>query len=88
MVATYHLNANDISIELLHSIQAAFKDKTIDIVVSQAEPIDDTEYLLSSHANRAHLERAMKELDEGKGITFTLEEFEQRFGGDKPTSQT
>jgi len=78
MTTTYHLNVNEISMELLNSIKAAFKDKTIDIIVSEA--MDETEYLLASKANREHLEMSMRELEEGKGIVFTLEEFLSQYG--------
>ena len=78
MTTTYHLNVNELSMELINSIKAAFKDKTIEITV--AEALDETEYLLSSKANREHLERSMKELEEGKGIVFTVEELQNTYG--------
>ena len=54
MTTTYHLNVNELSVELLNSIKAAFKDKTVDITVS--ESMDETEYLLSSEANKKMLD--------------------------------
>ena len=78
MTTTYHLNVNELSMELINSIKAAFKDKIIEITV--AEALDETEYLLSSKANREHLERSMKELEEGKGIVFTVEELQNKYG--------
>jgi len=78
MTTTYHLNVNELSVELLNSIKAAFKDKTIDITVSEA--IDETDYLLSSEANKKMLEESMQQLKDGKGITFTTEELQQKYG--------
>ena len=78
MTTTYHLNVDELSIELINSIKAAFKNKTIDITVSEA--IDETEYLLSTKANKEHLEKSMRELEEGKGITMTIEEFQNKYG--------
>lgn len=77
MTTTYHLNVNELSIEIINSIKEAFKDKTIDITISEA--MDETEYLLSSPANKAHLAKSIKELEEGKGVTFTLEEFQKKY---------
>jgi hypothetical protein len=78
MVTTYKMNVDELTIEVLNSIKSAFKNKTIEITVSEA--MDETEYLLSTQANRESLERSMKELEEGKGITFTLEEFQKKYG--------
>ena len=78
MTTTYHLNVNELSIELLNSIKAAFKDKTVDITVS--ESMDETAYLLSSEANKKMLEESMQQLKEGKGTTFTIEEFQKKYG--------
>jgi len=73
------LDLNELSPSLIDSIKAAFKDsKTVDIAVS--ESIDETEYLLSSKANRAHLIESFKEFEEGKGITLTLEELKEKYG--------
>jgi len=79
MTTTYRLDVNELSLELINSIKAAFKDKTtIEITVSEA--MDETDYLLSSPANKAHLEKSIKELQEGKGIEFTVEEFQKKYG--------
>jgi len=79
MTTTYHLNVNEISMKLLDSIKAAFKDSTtVDITVS--ESMDETEYLLSSKANREHLERSMKQAEEGDVVVFTLEELQNKYG--------
>lgn len=78
MVATYRLHVNELSVELLNSIKAAFKDKTVEIVVSDA--VDETDYLLSSEANRRHLSDSIKELEEGKGVVFTVEELQEKYG--------
>jgi len=79
MTTTYHLDVSELSIELVNSIKAAFTGKTsIDITVS--ESMDETEYLLSSPANAEHLERSIRELEEGKGTVFTIDELQSKFG--------
>ena len=77
MTTTYHLNVNELSVELLNSIKAAFKDKNIDITVTEAS--DETAYLLSSDANRKDLEESIQQLNEGKSTTFTLGEFQKKY---------
>lgn len=78
MNITYRLHVNEISIDLLNSIKAAFKDKTVEIIIS--DTMDETEYLLSTEANRKHLFDSIKELEEGKAATFTVEELREKFG--------
>ncbi len=78
MTTTYHLNVNELSVELLNSIKAAFKDKNIDITVSETR--DETEYLLSSEANKTMLMESMRQLEEGKGVNFSMEEFQKKYG--------
>ena len=78
MITIYRLNANELSEELLNSIRAAFKDKVIEITVTEA--MDETDYLLSTEANRKHLEQSYLSLQEGKGITFTIQELEEKYG--------
>ncbi len=78
MRTTYHLNVNELTVELLNSIKEAFRGKVIDITV--AEAMDETEYLLSSEANKKFLLESSEELKEGKGIVFTVEELQKKYG--------
>lgn len=83
MTATYTVNVDEeLSPGIFQSIKEAFKGKTVDITITESvsEEMDETEYLLSSPANRESLMRSMKELEEGKGITFTIEELKERYG--------
>lgn len=79
MTTTYRLNVNELSAEIINSIKAAFKDKEVEITVTEA--MDETEYLLSSPANRRSLELSMQQAERGEGKTFTVEEFEAQYGG-------
>ena len=78
MVSTYRLNANELTLDLLNAIRLVFKDKEIEINISEA--MDETEYLLSSPANKAHLLESIKQLENGEGITMSMEEFQQKYG--------
>ena len=44
--------------------------------------MDETEYLLSSPANRESLEKLMRDIEEGYVVTFTLEEFQKKYGNE------
>ena len=74
MVTTYRLNTNELSIDLLNAIRLLFKDKDIEINVSEAT--DETEYLLSSPVNRDTLMASIKELEAGNGVEMTIEELQ------------
>lgn len=77
METTYRLNASELSVELIQSIQAAFKDKNIEITVT--DQVDETDYLLSSEVNKKHLYKSMEELEHGKGIPMSLAELQERY---------
>ena len=82
MTATYTINVDEeLSPDIFQSIKQAFKGKTIDIVVSESvESRDETEYLLSSPANRESLMRSMKQIEEGNTVSFSIEEFKEKYG--------
>ena len=78
MVTTYRLNANELSIDVLNAIRLLFKDKDIEISVSDA--IDETEYLLASPANKESIMASIKQLEEGNGVEMTIDELQKKFG--------
>jgi len=65
MQTIYQINANEIDQTLLESIKALFKNKEIEIVVSER---DETAYLLRSPANREILLRAVRDVEESQNI--------------------
>ena len=74
MQSVYHLNANELDDRFLESLKVLFGDRRIEIVVSS---VDETEYLLSNPANREHLLRAIKNVEEGRNlITVQLEDLQ------------
>lgn len=70
MYTSYHLNSNELNADFLESVKKLFKNKRITISIE--EEMDETEYLLSTDANRKHLEDA---LNSKEGYSFTAEEF-------------
>ena len=71
MQTIYQINANEIDQGLLESIKAVFKDKEIEITVTER---DETEYLLRSPANRESLLRAVNDIESDKNIIIPDQE--------------
>lgn len=65
MDAIYHVKADELDHNFLDALKAMFKDKEIEIVVSER---DETAYLLRSPANRAHLLRAVADVESSRHI--------------------
>ncbi len=65
MQTIYHINADEIDERILESIKVLFKNKEIEITVSER---DETEYLLRSPANREHLLRAIEDVEADRNI--------------------
>ncbi len=77
METIYRINANELSEELIKSIQAAFEGKEIEIKVT--DQLDETDYLLSTRSNKEHLYKSMEELERGEGIPMTLAELQEKY---------
>lgn len=67
--------ANDLDSRFIESVKAQFKDKEIDIVVSECE--DETEYLLKSPENKRRLLESIKNVEKGQNLhEINLDDFE------------
>jgi hypothetical protein len=72
MEALYRLNTKELGSDFINSVRSAYPNQRIEIMVRTQ---DETEYLLSSHANKEHLEAAIKNAAQGKIISFeTIEQ--------------
>ena len=60
MVSTYRLKADELTSDFLHAIKSVHRHREIEITIEEVE--DETEYLLSSPANRAQLLSAIQDL--------------------------
>jgi hypothetical protein len=64
MYTTFHIKAIDLDESFLKKLKRMFGKKNISIIVE--EELDETEYLLSSEANRKMLDKSLKEAKAGK----------------------
>lgn len=65
MHTTYHLNANELDEKFIESLKALFRDKDIEIVVSE---VDETAYLLRTEANKERLLKAVANVEKGENL--------------------
>lgn len=74
MNAIYYVKADELDESFLAALKALFKDKEIEIAVSEH---DETAYLLRSPANREHLLRAVSDIENSQDlITPEQEQFQ------------
>ena len=65
MHTVYHLRTNELDNQFLEALKTLFKDKTIEIVVTE---VDDTAYLLHSDANKEQLLQAIEHVNNGENL--------------------
>jgi antitoxin YefM len=68
MNAIYHVKADELDQSFLDALKAMFKDREIEIVVSER---NETAYLLRSPANREHLLSAVADVENSHNIITT-----------------
>ena len=68
MQTSYRLSVGELDEKFLRSVKALFSqpDEQIEITISTVR--DDSTYLLSSDANREHLELALKDASTGRNL--------------------
>ncbi len=65
MHTVYHLKADELDNQFLESLKTLFKDKTIEIIVTE---VDETAYLLQSDANRERLLQAIEHVNNDENL--------------------
>jgi antitoxin YefM len=65
MQSIYRLKADELNEDFLEGLKRIFKDKEIEIVVSE---VDETEYLLQSLANRERLLNALNNVENQENL--------------------
>jgi antitoxin YefM len=79
MYATYQANVEELDIHFLDALKTIFKNKKVEIVVCETAQLeeDETAYLLSSPANRAHLLKAIENVAHNRNlVTVDLDEWQ------------
>ncbi len=71
MFTIYRTNADELDARFLESLKAAFKNKQVEITVSE---VDETEYLLRSPANREHLLKAVQDVESNRNLVVPDQE--------------
>ena len=61
MNTVYRLRSDELTPDFITLLKASYPHKEIEIIVD--EVMDETEYLMSSPANRLHLESAMRNVE-------------------------
>ena len=77
MKTAMRLNINELTVDVLNAIKLAFKNKEIEIVISEIK--DETEYLLSNPSNKSHLEKSLAEIENNGGVSMTVNEFMEKY---------
>ena len=79
MRTSFRLNEKEFTDEIINLIRTAFKNKEIEIIISDFS--DETEYLLSNEVNKKRLLKSMKDIEKGEGISFTLNDLQEKYSG-------
>jgi antitoxin YefM len=73
MQTTYRVRADELTDDFVQALKVTYKDREIEIVVSDV--VDDTDYLLSTAANREQLLGAIKDIESGENLaSFSLDD--------------
>jgi len=62
MIASFKLTMNELNADFIENLKSIFNDKNI-VEIHISEEIDETEYLLSTSANRDSLFRSLQQLN-------------------------
>ena len=65
MTTVFHTTADELDESFLASVKAAFKGRSIEIAVCEA---DETGYLLRNPVNREQLPKAVEDIEAGRNI--------------------
>ncbi len=70
MTTTFAVNTDELDERFLASVKAMFPHQTVEIAVSNPTEMDETEYLLSTPANRERLLKAIADVEAGRNIVI------------------
>jgi hypothetical protein len=73
VITSFHLKAEELDEKFLKTVRVLFKKKNISITIE--EEMDETAHLLSTEANRRHLEAAIKNVKQGKITKVDIDKY-------------
>ena len=73
MYTEIHIQADQLDESFLKSIRSLFKKKKISIIVEEDQ--GETEYLLSSPANKKMLEKSLKSVEAGNLVKVDIDKY-------------
>ena len=73
MYTSFHIKASELDETFIKAVKTMYKSKRITIIVN--EEMDETEYLLSTPANRKHLEAAINNVKKGKTTKVDIDKY-------------
>jgi len=77
METTYKLNARELTLSFVASIQSTYLDRDIEITVRDAESaMDETEFLMQLPASRMKISKAIENIERGENLIW-FENLEQ-----------
>lgn len=62
----YRVRPDELTSDFTQGLKATYRDREIEITVTDV--VDDTAYLLSSEANKAHLLASIAQIESGSGL--------------------
>jgi hypothetical protein len=73
MIASFKLTMNELNADFIEKLKGMFNDKKI-VEIHISEEIDETEYLLSTSANRESLFKSLQQLDNNEVVIKQMSE--------------
>ncbi len=72
METIFRLTFEEMTTDFIKSLKSLFKEKNTPVTITIGAETDETEYLLSTDANRKILGKSLKEVKEGKIIKVNI----------------
>ncbi len=73
MIASFKLTMNELNADFIEKLKGMFNNKKI-VEIHISEEIDETEYLLSTSANRESLFKSLQQLDDNEVVIKQMSE--------------
>jgi hypothetical protein len=76
MTTTFHIKESEIDSKFLKALKSMFKNRTLTMVI-EANEIDETDYLLSTEANRNALLESIGQAKNNELISVSLDDLKK-----------